>query len=305
MKKTIIVLVSVLCLSVYLFAFVSKDGAGTTSGQFLKLGAGARAPAMGEAFAGISDDATAIYWNPAGLNNIVQKEISLMYAMWFEEINHNNIFYVHPTEIGNFGAGIQYISYGTLEGLDENGNPADDFSPTDLSITISYAREIAKINLGASAKYISSKIKETATAFAIDIGAMKKFKDDKLSLGFVLQNLGTGLKYIKEEDPLPMRIKIGAGYKIKENITTGFDITLPSDNEIIIGLGGEYNYRIKENTIVSARLGYNTTAKDVEGGLKGLTAGLGGNYKTYKIDYAFVPYGDLGITHRISFGIKF
>ncbi len=305
MKKTIISLMSILFVVSHLSAFINKDKVGTTGGQFLKLGAGARATAMGCAFVGISDDATAIYWNPSGLNNISQKEVSLMHAVWFEEISYNNLFYVHPTEVGNFGAGIQYVNYGTLKGADEDGNPAEDFNPNDLAITISYAREISGIALGASAKYISSKIKETATAFAVDIGAMKKFSDEKLSVGVVLQNLGTGLKYISEEAPLPMNIKIGAGYKIISNLTTALDITLPSDNEMIIGVGGEYNYRVSKDISVSGRFGYTTITKDVEGGLKGITLGLGGNYKNYKLDYAFVPYGDLGITNRVSFGIKF
>ena len=37
------------------------------TGEFLKLGVGARALGMGGAFAGLADDASAAYWNPAGL----------------------------------------------------------------------------------------------------------------------------------------------------------------------------------------------------------------------------------------------
>jgi len=304
MKKALLCFVSVVFLTLEGLAFMSKDGSGTTSGQFLKLGIGARAVSMGEAFTGISDDATAIYWNPSGISRLTQKEISLMYAMWFEEISYNNLFYVHPMKIGNFGLGLQYVNYGSLDGLDENGNPTDDFTPTDLAITISYSRNIKGIDTGISAKYISSKIKETATAIAFDIGAMKQVIEEKLNIGLVVTNLGSGLKYISEESPLPMNIKIGAGYKITKDITTAIDIVIPSDNEIIFSAGGEYNYRIKENLILSGRLGYNTITKEIDG-LKGITAGLGANYKNYKLDYAFVPYGDLGNTHRISFGIKF
>ena len=42
---------------------VSKTG--TTAAQFLKIGIGARALAMGGAYSAVSDDATALYWNPA------------------------------------------------------------------------------------------------------------------------------------------------------------------------------------------------------------------------------------------------
>jgi hemolysin activation/secretion protein len=60
--------------------------------------------------------------------------------------------------------------------------------------------------------------------------------------------------------------------------------------------------------MVAGRLGYNTQSQDT-GGLHGLSMGLGLMYTdyamNYSLDYAFVPYGELGNTHRISFGIKF
>lgn len=218
MKKVIISLISIVFVVMELCAFMSKEKAGTTSGQFLKLGAGARAVAMGEAFTGISDDATAIYWNPSGINRLTQKEVSLMYAMWFEEISYNNLFYVHPSQIGNFGIGVQYLGYGSLEGLDENGNPTGNFGPADLALVISYAKTIKGIDTGITAKYISSKIKETATALAVDIGAMKQIIEDKLNIGLTVKNVGTKLKYVSEEESLPMSINIGAGYKITKQI---------------------------------------------------------------------------------------
>ena len=304
MKKVILGLIGVLFTTSEVFAFISKEKAGTTSGQFLKLGAGARAVAMGEAFTGISDDATTIYWNPSGINSMTNKELSVMYAMWFEGISYNNLFYVHPMEIGNFGLGVQYLSYGSLEGLDANGNPTGTFSPIDLAVVVSYARSVKGIDTGITVKYISSKIKETASAIAIDIGAMKRIIEDKLNIGLVVKNVGTKLKYITEEESLQMSINIGAGYKITKDLLTAIDIKLPSDNEIAVSVGGEYNYKIIQDIIISGRLGYNTITKDLEG-LKGITTGLGINYKNYKFDYAFVPYGDLGNTHRISLGIKF
>jgi len=54
----------------------------------------------------------------------------------------------------------------------------------------------------------------------------------------------------------------------------------------------------------AGRVGYNTAAKDT-GGLNGISAGIGFVYLNYGIDYAFVPYGDLGNTQRISLSAKF
>ena len=128
--------------------------------------------------------------------------------------------------------------------------------------------------------------------------------NEKLNIGLVVQNLGTTLKYITEECQLPLNIKIGTAYRPINNLILVLDTTLPSDNELRIGLGGEYNYKINNTIGVSSRIGYNTITKDISG-LKGISAGLGAKYRNYLIDYAFVPYGDLGLTHKISFGVRF
>jgi hypothetical protein len=56
-----------------LFPTLGGQRVGISTAQFLKIGVGRRASAMGDAFVAISDDASALYWNPAGL---VQFEIT-------------------------------------------------------------------------------------------------------------------------------------------------------------------------------------------------------------------------------------
>lgn len=297
--------ISYFLLSTYcLYAFMSKNDAGTTTAQFLKLGAGARATALGGAFVGISDDATAVYWNPAGLNQIENKSVSVMHALWFEEISYDWVSYVHPTDIGTFGVGIQYISYGKIDKTDDTGLEIGNFTPRDMAGTISYAKKLSDILLGVNVKYISSKITKTATAFAGDLGIIYKLMEDKFSIGLVGQNIGTKMKFIDENETLPMAIKLGGAYNIKDNWFVAVDVTAPNDNALNFGGGTEYTYKVNEKTNIAGRIGYNTITKDV-GGFKGITAGLGGSYLDYSLDYAFVPFGDLGNTHRISFGIKF
>ena len=126
---SIIFIILLTCCNVS-FASFSKDDAGTSTAQFLKLGAGARASAMGDAFVGISDDATAVYWNPAGLNQIENKSVSLMHGFWFEEIFYDWVSYIHPVEdIGTFWLGVQYLSYGDILETDETGLEGSNFKP--------------------------------------------------------------------------------------------------------------------------------------------------------------------------------
>lgn len=285
---------------------LSSDGVGTTAVNFLKFDGSARVASMGGIVCGVSNDVSSIYGNPAGIGLVENKEVSFMYGMLYEGMSYNNIGYVHPISgIGNFGIGVSYVSYGEFEGLDEYGNPTNNFSPTDLAVIVSYAREFSGINFGGNIKYISSKLVNTATAIGIDLGLMKNLMENKLSLGLVIQNLGTKIKYNTEEESLPMNIKVGAGYRIIENLLCGLDISLPNDNDLIISLGGEYGYKINDDIKAIGRLGYTTLTKDIEGTIKGISLGLGTEYKNFCFDYAFVPYGELGQTHRISLSVKF
>ena len=71
-------------------------GNGTTTANFLKIGAGARAIGMGEAFTGVSDDVTAVYWNPAGLGQLELTELSVMDNQWIEKISNLFLGYGIP-----------------------------------------------------------------------------------------------------------------------------------------------------------------------------------------------------------------
>jgi hypothetical protein len=287
------------------FAFAAKSDIGTAGAAFLKLGAGARPVAMGDAFAAATDDSTSIYWNPAGLNQIKGKgSLTLMHAIWFEDISYDWVSYACPYKnLGVFGIGVQYLSYGSLKKTDSTGLELGEFTPVDMALYLSYARKIKDIDVGANLKYISSKIENTATAYAVDLGAMKKL-NDKLSLGAAVQNVGTKLKYINDEEPLPMNIKLGGAYSLRDNWLAVLDINSPSDGEMFYGIGTEYCKKVNDKASVMCRAGYNTRNKDT-GGLNGFTVGLGMKYKEYSFDYAFVPYGDLGDTNRISLSILF
>jgi len=175
-----------------------------------------------------------------------------------------------------------------------------------MVLTLSYSRTIKDIPLGANVKIISSKLEdETAYGFAFDLGGLYKLMEDKLSLGLVIQNLGMGLKFIDERDPLPVNIKTGAAYKILNNkLILALDINYPLDYDFNAHIGAEYIYEIG-NIILMPRVGYKTTTISDLDTLSGLSAGFGTRYELYGIDYAWVPYGDLGNTHRISINVKF
>lgn len=286
------------------FASFTKDDVGTSTAQFLKLGVDARAIGMGNAFVAVSNDDNSVYWNPAGLGQIEKKSLSVMHVVYFEDIFYEWLSYAQPSKMGSFGIGVKYLSYGNIKETDETGLEVTDFKPNDLSISISYARKISDIFVGVSAKYISSKIKKTATAYAVDFGVLYKLLDKRLSTGLSIQNIGTKMNFEQVEEKLPINIKLGGAFSITKDLLVSLDVNAPDDGEINFGIGSEYRYWLKDKINITGRIGYNTRPKDT-GGINGVSIGFGAGYSEYDFNYAFVPLGDLGNSHYVSLNIKF
>jgi hypothetical protein len=313
MKKLILInlILAILILNLQIgYCAFSKKDVGTRGAQFLKIGVGARAIGMGSAYTAVSDDVNAIYWNPAGLNSIEEKQASLMHYIWFENITYQAALYAQPTEYGTFGIMINYLS---MDGIEKYNNQGTDlnstFKPNDMALTLSYGREMYGMPLGINMKYISSKLdNEGASAFAMDLGTKFVIKEDKMNLGFCVQNLGTSMKYIDEKTELPLTIKAGTSYKFNSGVLNDFilalDINAPIDNAIGANLGGEYNLNLNENCMLSPRAGYKMSNNRLEGN-KDISCGMGFKFKNWTLDYAWTPYGELGITHQISVLFKF
>src|SRR5688572_13884503 len=85
---------------------VNAQAAGTSGAQFLKLGAGARAAAMGDAFCAVSNDVTAAYWNPAGLSQIETPELAVMQNSGLVETQYQYMGLALPRENGTLAASV-------------------------------------------------------------------------------------------------------------------------------------------------------------------------------------------------------
>ena len=287
------------------FAGLSKDAVGTASAQVLKLGAGAKAAGMGNAYAAMADDASAVYWNPGGIADAGKESASLMHAILMEDISYDWLAYVRPLGFGTIGAGIQRLSYGEMAGTDETGLEAGNFTPSETVGTLAYGFWTGNLGFGAGLKYITGKIQRSAEAVAADIGIKYgTSRKEGVSIGAVIQNLGGKMKYVSQSDPLPLNLKIGTAYRPDGRWTIAADADFPSDNTVVLGMGIEYGIKTEDGLKVAGRTGYNSRAKDLNG-LAGFTASAGGSYEWFSLDYAFVPFGAMGNTHRISISIDF
>lgn len=294
-----------LCLVMLGNGVVSAGGDGTSGAPFLKIGVGARAAGMGEAFCGLADDINAIYWNPAGMANIQGQEIELMHLAWLQDINYEHLAYAKETGMGVIGGAVSMVNVKDMDEWVEDSGVAEykgNFNASDMALSLSYARELRGIMIGGNLKHIFQKIKDKkASTLGLDLGVLSKTPVDGLTAGATIQNIGGKLKFVSESDPLPLIIKAGVAYRLPANkdvVITG-DLNLPNDNDLSVRAGIEWGIAIGENKLL-LRGGYKSGVD-----LGEFTAGLGFVKAGMCLDYAFVPYGDLDDTHRVSLMMKF
>ena len=301
MKKT------KLLLSVFLFLAVSAPaycGNATTALQFLEMGAGARYLAMGGAATSIADDSTAMYWNPALMAGIEGGAADLMHAAYDDGVYYDWLSFAYGNKKSAVGVCVQYFAAGSLKNVDTTGAVIGEFSPYDAAVSLGYAVKIDEISVGAAVKYIRSKIISEGNAYSFDFGIrLPDMLDGKLTLAAAINNVGEGIKYAEETENLPLTLKAGASYHVNNNILVAADIGKVKNEDIYVACGCELSASIGSDVLLALRAGYNTIAESE--GLSGLSAGIGIGYKALIIDYAFLPMGNLGDTHRASITFYF
>ena len=295
----------------------SSSSAGTATAQFLKITSGARAMAMGEAFAAAADDAFAMDWNPASVTNIRYRSISLMHSMYLADTSISYFAYGENTgDMGAWGAAAKYMSYGTLEGTDMSGLDTGSFSPYDLMLSIAFSCYITGFNknpderfiMGAAGKFISSKISDSDNTISADMGILSPwFFGKHVRLAFSGQNLIGSMRFDKEKNDLPMILRLGTITRLNKYMLITADYISYSDYDPVIAAGGEITIEPSADFSLAFRAGMNTRNKDES--VKGSgNLSMGGGIKfndIYSFDYAFTPFGDLGDVHRFSLSINF
>jgi len=281
-------------------------GPGTTAANYLKIGLGAKAVALGESFTAAADDSSAVYWNTAGLSSVKQSRLDFMQLNWLAGISAKTVFGTYPlTDKDTLGAYVMmldtpqdkvttYTDSGAsgLAGI-ETG---EKFKNEITVLNLGYSRTISKVlDAGVGVKVINENLAgELSSGVALDAGIIYKDLLPDLRLGASIQNIG--LKNLRPEEEFPTTVVAGLEYTVmawQNKLNLLADIKMPNDNDTRLGVGAEYWL----GDVLAGRVGYNTFSQ--------FSLGLGVAFANLTADYAYVPMGELGVTHRISVGYIF
>lgn len=307
--------------TVFLAGALMTAGASTASVIWLTITPGARANGMGESFTAISDDATASYWNPAGLSGITPdvNEITLQHSNWLPQLADDMYFeYLgYARNIpgwGGIGGNITFMSMGemleTEQGVED---PIGTFYSYGVAATVAFGTEVAPgTSVGLGAKFIYDHLyysdEGKGTSFAADLGVLYQIPVDEIGLGVLggaslgasLTNVGPNVSYggSSENNPLPRTLRVGVAFEPFDTQLTQLRVAADYSKLLVQvedglseefdenkwGVGAEYWYY----DLLGLRAGY---THDTEGQstISGATFGAGLRYSGLQFDMAFVP----------------
>ena len=308
--------------------------AGTASGTFLKIGVGARATGLGEAFVAVANDPTAIYWNPAGLASIQRKEVALSHVEWPADIRFEHVAWVVPVSRLGGSMGFQFGVLST--GIDETTElqpfgTGRTFVYSDMVAGVAYARRWTdKLLVGFGGKFLREDLGKdvgnpTTSTVLFDIGSIYYLGLGSVRVATSLSNFSPELKpkgtFISpgadgvigtaDDEPrtydgfdAPTVFRYGIAFEPIENatqrLTTSLEANQPADNAQSIKAGLEWMWLKR----LALRTGYNFNADALKFSAgAGVNAELGG-WKG-SIDYAFTDGGFLGAINRLTLGVRF
>ncbi|MEZ4700241.1 MAG: PorV/PorQ family protein [Rhodothermales bacterium] len=312
---------------------------GTTSAQFLKLGVGARAIALGGSYVSVANDLSALYWNPAGLSNLQGSAVQLAYTDYLAGVDYN--FAAFGTSLGSAGviaASLIYLDSGEME-VRTSTQPegtGEQFSVRNLALQLSYGRALTdRFSLGGTLKYVQESIwHSSASSMAFDIGLLFITPYDRLRLGASMSNFGPKMQlsgrdilfsqdpapdqegnveivnaqYLTDQHPLPLIFRLGLSWDAiataDHRIILMTDAAHPNDNAEYMNIGAEYSFR----NLIALRTGYRNLFEP--DGEQGLTFGAGLSLRLdralrLRFDYAYADFGRLEETHWLTVDLEF
>ncbi|NNJ52980.1 MAG: PorV/PorQ family protein, partial [Ignavibacteriaceae bacterium] len=248
-----------------LLPILGEQRVGISTAQFLKIGVGGRAAALGEAFVAIADDASALYWNPAGLAQFKKNEVIFSHNNWVVDINHDFLGVVYHLDSDNtLGASLTALTMDDMAVTTEYApfGTGEYFSFTDIAISLSYARKMTEqFSFGGTVKYVEETLdKLKMRGVMIDLGTYYKTGLGSTRFAVTVSNFGAELapdgeivlvgnrnKSEWQSFAPPTIFRIGFALEPYQNdehrVTTSIQLNHPNDNSENLVLGAEYAWK--------------------------------------------------------------
>jgi len=311
MKKIVLIIAAIIFVFIsfeshaQLFPTLGGQRAGISTAQFLKIGVGGRASAMGESFIAVANDASALYWNPAGVVQFEQHQVIFSHNQWVGDISHDFLGVVYHFDAANsIGASLISLSMKDMPVTTEFSpfGTGEYFGFSDFAFAITYSRKMTdKFSFGGTIRYIEETLdKLKMRGVMIDLGTYYWTGLGSSRFAVTVTNFGNNLAPDGEVILIGKRKKSEwQAFEPFENeehsLTSSIQLNHPNDNSENVTAGFEYNWK----KILYLRGGYKFNVDE-----QNISFGAGFcipvSFTELNLDYAYSNFVRLGSAHRFS-----
>lgn len=318
------------------FPSFGGERAGVSLASALKIGIGARAAALAGTYTATADDASSVYWNPAGMAETENNSVLFSQCYWFAGMEHRSAAAVVRLDDGehNFGFHVSGLFVAPIPITTEFRplGTGETFRYQSLQFSASYAKRFTdQFSAGITIRYVNEILgKASLNGVLFDAGTFYRTGLGTSRFAVAVSNFGSKLtpdgtvpavgsapkfnggqisSFQSFDPPIIFRIGFAMEPVLDEThrLTTAIQLDHPNDNSETASLGAEYAYTFSSAFPVRlfARAGVKIGADDEKFALgTGVFVPFDDNFGA-SADYAYSAYSLLGGIHRISASVKF
>jgi len=256
---------------------------GNVAGIF-DLSPSARAAGMGGAFVALSDDESAVFYNPAGLGWVRDISLSSLFARQFDAVNYASLQFVFPY----FGAAILYLDSGPIEGSEEV------FRYASGGGVVSTGFNIGPVGIGGRFKVYRATSPNDVTGWAFDPAIL--VVTDIIRIGVLVENAySEPIVFTSHTEDWTPRTRIGIALTLSPSDSVGVNASVEGAG---LFSSSPQLYAGFETYVdgLAARIGYDG---------QGATFGLSVRFSSFQIDWAYITSGSFPDTHRVALSFRF
>ena len=279
------------------------DGGGANA--YMDLLAGARPLGMGGAFTGLADDVTAVFYNPAGISALRDRQVIAMHASTSFDRQLSFLAFTAPNHTGDSGWGLQYTRF-SIDGIPETrlqpGSLTDPVVNPDGTVTIfslfddveenfavSYGWKVSdQLRLGTTARIDHRELfKSSANGFGMDFSGLYQATND-VRVGLTVKHAFEGIRenVSQHRDDVPFEVVGGVAVRGWKDAMYLADVFAREGDHVGIRVGVEKWWKDH----YALRTGINDGDFSV---------GASAKYQQFQFDYAYQTQ-DLGDLNRID-----
>lgn len=294
-----------LIIGIFIFLFINTIIAGS---DFLLINNSPESSGKGNAGVAEYSDVSYSLINPASTVKNIKPQVSFTYLILNNDLNYNYFGAGYPLSTGMLSVHLIYVSLPDSSETFGGEEKGEGINFSDVGIIISDSFKIGDIvNAGLSFKYIKCEISDFKdSTYAFDFGLIKEFNFfnfakkyyNNLNIGSSVKNFGGKMKFIEQEEELPLTYTFGIKYSPYVNMSFLYDLNKTINKDMDHFFGFEY----KTPYYFIPRIGVKFEEETVL--MSGIGIQYGLDFMKFKCDYSYNLLGQVVKNHSFSLNFE-